>query len=210
MSSFAFTSAYLPGSQDDTATKRKVRERLKGNPESAHGPQIRMVLFEADTMTAADARRRVERRDEDAPRALSQVESKAGRSALDGKVTSLDLKGASDPANEIVDAAHQMYEDNIPKHFGVKKCITKEMELPGKKVIKQWTPNAQGVVQELAMRVIPDAQPMTELPLMRCIQRRALGFEKGRITSYLSQMKLVNRLMSELQRQSPDENYNRA
>ena len=117
MSSFAFASAYLPGSQDDTAFKREVIERLTGDPESAHGPQLRRVFFEAYTMAAADVRRRVERRDEDTPRALPQVEREARRAALDARLTGLDLRGALDPANQIVDAAPQMYEDNIPKHF---------------------------------------------------------------------------------------------
>eukprot|EP00971_Amphidinium_carterae_P335154 6470846-Amphidinium_carterae.1 len=77
MATYAFSSPYVPGTQDETAFAKKVLIPLLGSIEHEDAPKLRRLVYEAYTTAALDSQARQSRNTDDVPRKLPLQEKSA-------------------------------------------------------------------------------------------------------------------------------------
>ena len=145
----AFASNYTPGQADERPVLELAAAITGRTPPPADRlPLVRRLVFESYTLAAAELRTRMERKEDDGPRKLTQAERAERHSSQAARLTGLDLTGEMEPSHTLVDAIFQMMEDNQLKYVRWEQCTKRDQELMGLKVDPTWKPDSNGVIRE--------------------------------------------------------------
>ena len=181
----AFASNYTPGQADEQPLLALARQITASDPvPDAKLPPIRRLVFEAYTLASADLRSRVDRRDDDGPRKLTQAERSSRQTDQAQRLQCLDLTGELEPSFALVDLVFQMQEDNSLRYVRWEQCTKRDQELMGVKTVVEWKPDASGVVRETKVSTAPTSDNSTDLKLEKALQRRSLAFDQARLLDY--------------------------
>ena len=181
----AFASNYQPGQIDETPLIKLAEEITQTRPPAPDVlPLIRRLAYESYTLTAADLRSKIDRRDEDAPRKLAQAERAARHQSQASRLPGLDLSGELEPSHLLVDLVFQMTEDNQLKYVRWEQCTKRDQELMRLKTDPTWRPDSSGIVREVKTQEEVKADVSTDLKLRYALQRRSLAFDQARIVTF--------------------------
>ena len=204
---FAFSSAYQPGSPDESVFVKDVVVPILAD-NVALRPALRRLYFEAHTYVTADMRNRVEKTDEDKPRKMSVQEREARRQRVVPKLQGLDTENVHDPSDSLCNLAYGMYEDNRIKYVLWEKCTSNSDERKGITTVKQWKPDSNGIVKETVTDKTPEIHVQTGLDLHDAFIRRGIALEIGWVMTFKGHERLTQRLMSAY-RTSPPPGYSK-
>ena len=106
MGSLAISSAYTPGSPDDTAFVDAVLRPLLGAPDHIDAGEYRLPFFELCTLAVAELRRTVEAPEGQAPRRMPAIARNARMGALARRLPGLQMSGERERSHKLVDVAN--------------------------------------------------------------------------------------------------------
>lgn len=205
----AFASNFQPGQIDETPLIRLAEEITQTRPPTPSVlPLIRRLVYESYTLTAADLKSKIERRDEDAPRKLAQAERAARHQSQASRLPGLDLSGELEPSHLLVDLVFQMTEDNQLKYIRWEQCTKRDQELMGLKTDPTWRPDSSGVVREVKIPEEVKADVSTDLKLRYALQRRSLAFDQARTVTF-DKFERWTQVLLEAYTSNPPEGYRR-
>jgi hypothetical protein len=203
----AFASNCTPGQADERPVLELAAAITGRTPPPADRlPLVRRLVFESYTLAAAELRTRMERKEDDGPRKLTQAERAERHSSQAARLTGLDLTGEMEPSHTLVDAIFQMMEDNQLKYVRWEQCTKRDQELMGLKVDPTWKPDSNGVIRETRVREELKADVSTDLKLRFALQRRSLAFDQARLVDY-DRFEKWTQILLEAYTASPPECY---
>eukprot|EP00971_Amphidinium_carterae_P206166 4091412-Amphidinium_carterae.1 len=120
MANYAFSSPYVPGTQDESAFTRSAHRTspgtqdesafaknvlipLLGSVDHADAAKLRRLVYEAYTTAALDSQARQTRCTEDVPRKLPLQEKTARQKQLASRLLGLRLDDEMEPAHLLID-----------------------------------------------------------------------------------------------------------
>ena len=191
MGTYAFASGYIPGVTDDSKLVEDVFEKIFDSPEDRPKmrPPVRRLFFEAFTLSAAEMKRRVERSDEDMPRKVPNIEREARKEALEKRLVGLQLDGELECSDSLIDLCIDIWDVNQLRYIEWQHCTKKLDESRGIKKLKEWKPDANGVVHERSRNVpttvhIGAGDRELGLKVDYLLKRRAAAMEIGGILTF--------------------------
>eukprot|EP00971_Amphidinium_carterae_P328682 6460678-Amphidinium_carterae.1 len=107
---FAFSSKYQPGQNEDTAFVKTVLEPVLGQEMAVHAPKLRRLLFEAYTACAAEMKVRMGRGKAEEPTAMPMSERNARTQKLKARLPGLPMELHYEPSHQLVNALAYMVE----------------------------------------------------------------------------------------------------
>ena len=207
----AFACSYVPG-QSDEAPLAKLAIAVIGEsgtePSDERFPIARRLFFEAYSLTSADMRSRVERRDEDCHRRLAAPERSARYDAQVLRLPGLRLTGELEPSHFLIDLVQSMAEENVLRYVRWEQCSKREQELMGVRLDPIWKPDACGIVRETSQTEELRADTSTDLLLKYALQRRSLAFDQCGLIEFNAFETWTTTLLSSYLR-PPPEGYRR-
>jgi hypothetical protein len=202
-STFAFASSYIPGQGDDSAFKRDVVAAILGTDTHVRASVLRRLYFEAYTLTAADLRSRVERTGEDPPRKMPGPERTSRIKDLKARFSGLSFSDRYEPAHHLIDSFAQMVEEGSLKFICWSHYASRADELKGTKLIKRWSPDANGNLKEVVSSEHSTTVISGDLLLMQAFHRRGAAMDIAKLLDFGTHDELVKMYFRELQRDQP-------
>ena len=136
-------------------------------------------------MASADLKNRLERRDDDAPKKLPAAEREERRQALATRLgRGLLIEGRSEPANALVDAAAQMYEDDCLRSMPWGVCTHRLAEVSGERRVEYLAPDRQGYLRVCERTSLGSADASDLLAVMQCLLRRGMAADIAGCVSF--------------------------
>jgi len=208
LGAFAFSCAYTPGVGSDESFKKDVVEALLGadpaDPRRTQTASLRRLFFEAYTLVAANLKSKVERgSDPETPRKLPMPERLVRRNKIVQALKGIEIEGALEPGNCVVDTIVSMVEENMLRYLPWNECITREQELNNHKKDKSWKTGADGIIREQSDDAKVEADISSDLRLLQALMRRGIALDIGGAMTYDVHDKLVRLLIREHQRPPP-------
>lgn len=185
--SLAFAVSSTPGSVSDEAVIRWVRGLMDPLPSDHQMSVIRRLLFEAQSMSIAELRDRVNAAPGDAPtKKLPTVERAERLKALRRKLPGLILTPETIPANRLVDNYVDQLETGVLSYVRADHCISRAQEM-------------DSVKREPSLHI----QGNTDLQLRQAWNRRSLAMELAQLASFTVLETWVQSLFARMQRDPP-------
>ena len=122
---FAFSTAVVPGSGDDSKFVKEVVEPILGSATHEQAANLRRLHFESYTLTAADLKRQTETSENDLPREMPRAEVAERITLLQKKLTPLVIEEQLEPSHQVVNWVAQMVEDQRVKYLEWSKVATR-------------------------------------------------------------------------------------
>ena len=140
---------------------------------------IRRLVFEAYSLTAADARLRVERREDDTPRKLAQAEKPSCYAEQAKRLAGISMTGELEPSYHLIDLVYGMAEEGQLKYVKWQECTKRDQEIMGIKNRSRMAPDSNRVIRETRVQELLKAECNTDLKLRYALQRRSLAFDQA-------------------------------
>lgn len=205
----AYGCSYVPGQADDQPLIELIERICDLRPAPADRiPVLRRLFFESYTLANADLRSRVDRRDDEQPKKLTQAERAARHKDQQTRLTGLELVGELEPSYHLVDQVFQMVEENQLKYIRWEQCTKRDQELLGIRVDPMWKPDGAGIIREVKVQEQVKADTSTDLRLKYALQRRSLALDQARLIDY-DKMERWSRIMLEACSAVPIDGYKR-
>lgn len=182
---FAFLVPYNAAAPDDRPLTEALTGILPVAPSVTTMGKFRRLQFESYTMILADARSRVERTEESAPRKMPAPERHARLQEQITRLSGVDISQGNEPSHALIDTIHQMLEDGMIKHLPVQKSTCRSQELQGVK--------SDSEVASLG----------SDFLVRQAFLRRALAFDQAQIISFKTHETWANSLFESMQRDPP-------
>ena len=139
-------------------------------------------------MSIQDMRSKIERTDEAVPQRLLPAERSSRYEDQKRRLAGMDLVGAHECSNALVDAVFQQYEDNALKWIPLESLTSREQELLGQKkdpMLVEFLAKVQAgkmVLQE--RRFEPEADLSTDLRIRLAWTRRSLAYDQAHLITF--------------------------
>jgi len=206
LASFAHSSAFSPGQQDDTVFAEKVLVPVLGSATHVGAARVRRLYFEAYTLMIAELKRSVERRDGDPPRHLPTAERASRLERVAARLVGLDVVGPMEPSNHLIDLVNALWEEDVIRYIEWRQCTTRSQEVnglrrePGPASSRLWQADSAGVIREKSVGQSFTADIGSDLRLKQALARRGIALEVCALMTYEAHKNLVDKLFAEYQR----------
>ena len=199
-------AAYAITSPGEAVTESVFKDWIADNAANlALGDQacLKRLIFEAQTLVAADLRDQVSGSSGATPRKVPEAERDRRLNDLRMALPGITLDGVNLPSNLLLDACCQQERDNILKYIPPEKATSRTHELTNPK------PSHQALQVEASKIVLKhdgeeiEYQPVNALQTMEAFRRRGLAMVFAQMVSYSSYDRYVNRLFNHLSRDPP-------
>ena len=201
---FAFSTAVVPGSGDDSKFVKEVVEPILGSASHDQAANLRRLHFESYTLTAADLKRQTETSESDLPRKMPPAEVAERITLLQKKLTPLIIEEQLEPSHQVVNWVAQMVEDQRVRYLEWSKVTTRAQEINSLREVaglKVFQPDRTGVLKSVSMPSPLTSRVDTELDVFNALRRRGVAYELGGAMSFSVHETLLNLLFRELQRE---------
>ena len=201
---FAFSTAVVPGSGDDSKFVKEVLEPILGSATHEQAANLRRLHFESYTLTAADLKRQTETSENDLPRKMPPAEVAERINLLQKKLTPLVIEEQLEPSHQVVNWVAQMVEDQRVKYLEWSKVTTRGQEINSLREVsglKVFQPDRSGLLKSVSMPSPLTSRVDTELDVFNALRRRGVAYELGGAMSFSVHETLLNLLFRELQRE---------
>ena len=196
LSTFAFSSAYIPGSGDDTSFVKTIKTAIAREPTLGELASCRKLLHEAYALVTAEMKQQLERTEDVQTRKLTQPERVDLYSRQAKRLTGLSLKGPLEPSDSLIDTFCGIYESNRLKFVPWEKYTSKESEIDKElKAEHMFALDAAGQLKLEKTSSGPVADTSSEIMLQFALQRRGLAMDQSNLLEYSIHQKWVDRLI---------------
>ena len=196
---------------DPEAFEKKVDAKLREAGEDfllAAG--ILGLWLEAHINTVSDVGQQVERREDDPPEKISQLEREARKPRPGERLApTVGIEGMLDPADSIINRFSQTTADDVTSWILWECCPTSTQELNVKDTKKKWLPGCQGVITERTLGTAPAADVSNIFRVDAALKRRGLAAELAGVTNFEARELLRKKLISALTEDPPDTQFAR-
>ena len=199
---FAFSTSYAPGASDDKQFISEVATPILGEATNKI-PALRRLFFEAYTLMTAEMRSRIEQTDDDKPKKLSLPERESRLDRVKPKLNGLDLAGAHDVSESLVDLCAHIRNRQRLKYVPWEVCTTQAEENKGTRGRPEWKPDASGNIKEYAGENNATTKSQTDFQLFNLMVRRGIGADMGGLMTFETHQKLSTRLLADLEAPPP-------
>ena len=196
LAKFAFSSAYVPGNNDEAPFVTAMQAAIGRAPEVGELASLRRFFHEAYGLTAAELRSTVERVEDMPVKKLAQPERADRLKRQQAKLTGLRIEGKLEPSDRLCDLANAMYEENRLQHIEISKCTSKEQEVlnASAKEDKHVAVDSSGAVRIRDKDQKLEADLSTDMLTRLAFVRRGLALDQANIVSYLDHDRWVERI----------------
>ena len=211
MSKFAFSSAYVPGQQDETQFVEALKSVMHRDPTIPELAVLRRLLHECYAITAAELKQTVERSEDAPPKRLAQPDRADRRERQQKRLKGINIQGFREPSDRLVDKCVAIYEDNRLAYVDLTTCTSKDAEVKASsssKEDKHLTIDASGNVRMKGQQWKIEADISSDLLLQYALERRGLALEQANIFAYDLHDMWVSKLF-EARYREPPVNYSR-
>ncbi len=115
----------------------------------------------------------------------------------------VNIEGAFEPSNALIEECVQQYESKILKYIEPAKCVSRESERLSVKTDKKLQLNQNSVLTLKETSKIPDADTNSAFALLQCFKRRGLAYELAQLISYPEHERYTDALFRHLSEESP-------
>lgn len=206
-SKYAWSCAYQPYAGDETPFIAMLVKVFGAEPPMSSLTNLRRLFAEAHSMSLQEMRSKVERTDDAAPQRLLPAERASRYEDQKNRLSGMDLTGAHECSNALIDAVFQQYEDNSLKWLPLENLTSREQELLGQKkdpmLVEYLTKIQSGkmVVQE--RRQETEADLSTDLRVRLAWVRRSLAYDQAHLFSFLTLEKWSSKLVARMYETPP-------
>ncbi|CAE7203401.1 unnamed protein product [Symbiodinium sp. CCMP2592] len=199
----AFAVSSTPGAASDEAVSRWAQHLADPLPSEHQMSVLRRLLFEAQSMSIAEMRDRVNQAPGEAPtRKLPMIERAERLKALRRKLPGLILTPDTLPANRLVDNYVDQLDSGVLSYVKPDACISRAQEMDSNK--RDPTLQVQGNELKLAAKQVElRCSISTDMQLRQAWTRRSLAMELAQLASYTVLETWVQSLFSRMQREPP-------
>ncbi|CAE7222555.1 unnamed protein product [Symbiodinium sp. CCMP2592] len=199
----AFAVSSTPGAASDEAVSRWALHLADPLPSEHQMSVLRRLLFEAQSMSIAEMRDRVNQAPGEAPtRKLPMIERAERLKALRRKLPGLILTPDTLPANRLVDNYVDQLDSGVLSYVKPDACISRAQEMDSNK--RDPTLQVQGNELKLAAKQVElRCSISTDMQLRQAWTRRSLAMELAQLASYTVLETWVQSLFSRMQREPP-------
>eukprot|EP00435_Cladocopium_sp_Y103_P059251 s441_g21.t1 len=196
LSKFAFASAYVPGSGDDSEFIKTLKTVIKRDPALGELASFRKLLHEAYSLVTAEMKQQLERSEDFQARKLTQPERADLYERQVKRITGLTLKGPLEPSDALIDVFCAIYESNRLRWVPWEKYTAKEAELDKEtKTEHLFAVDSSGKLKVENKRSDPIADTSTEILLQYALQRRGLSMDQANLLDFKTHQLWVDRLI---------------
>ena len=181
---YAYSSAYTPGSSDEAPFIVLLKHILSRDPTAQEVAVLRRLYFESHALSVADLRTRIESREEDLPKKLPAPERTSRLEAQRLSLSGVNISGANEPANCLVDKCVQMIEDGQLKYLAVNECPSRTQEVLNQKKEPTISFDSTGAIRMSKKDLETRADVSSELKTQQALLRRALAFDQANLISF--------------------------
>ncbi|CAE7799744.1 unnamed protein product [Symbiodinium sp. CCMP2592] len=198
--SLAFAVSSTPGAASDEAVSRWALHLADPLPSEHQMSVLRRLLFEAQSMSIAEMRDRVNLAPGEAPtRKLPMIERAETLKALRRKLPGLILTPDTLPANRLVDNFVDQLDSGVLTYVKPDACISRAQEMDSNK--RDPTLQVQGNELKLAAKQVElKCSISTDMQLRQAWTRRSLAMELAQLASFTVLETWVQSLFSRMQR----------
>ena len=196
MALLAFACNYNPSHADDTSLKELARTVLGRDATLVEMSGIRRLFNEAYATIASDIRVQAEQTEETAVRRLAPADRAERLRTQQSKLKGLDIRGAHEPGDSLVDRCVAMYEADRLQYVAWTASVSREHELLyASKHDKLLSLDASGNLK-LSKRVDDTScDASNEILLRNCLVRRALALDQANVVGYEIMDTWTNKLL---------------
>ena len=198
---FSFLSSFQPGSSDETPFTDALVKVLGHTVDAGALAGWRRLFFESHTLTMADLRSRLERKEDETPRKLLMPERIERLERARKDLTGITIDTQLEPAHRLVDMAAQQAEESTVRCIALKECVSRETELMHGKTEQAIELTADGSMkltkrqQEIKLEVTGD------LKVKMALQRRALAYHIAGLVTFQKLDAIIQRMYALMTRE---------
>lgn len=166
---------------------------------------VRRLHFEAEVIITASLKAAVENptSDTSTPKPIPQAEKNARMRTLRANLTGVNIEGALEPANALIEECIQQYDNKVLKYIEPARCVSREAELLSVKTDKKLQLNQNSVLMLKESSKVPDADTNSAFALLQCFKRRGLAYEFAQLISYTEHERYTDALFRHLSEEPP-------
>ena len=170
---------------------------------------LKRLLFESQTQLLAMLKEQITNPEPTVARKVPQAEREARLANLRNRLVGVLAEGHTEPCHALLDAATQLYDQNILRYIPLEKCFSRltELSASSKTQTKLLEVEASKVVVKDKDAEI-EASVQSSYQLLEALKRRGLALDFAGVMTYTRHDKYVQLLFSHLNRDPPT-GYNR-
>ena len=211
-SKFAYSCAYQPYGSDEKPFLDMIATLFNPAPSLGVVSILRRLFCEAHALCLQDMRTRCERTDDAAPQKLLAPERAARYEEQKVRLTGIEMVGAYECSNALIDLVFQQYEDNTLRWIPLENLTSREQEMAGQKkipeIVEYMTKIKEGkmIVQERRQEMTTDLS--SDLRVRQAWTRRSLAYDQANLISFLTLERWTAKLIARMY-ETPPRGYRR-
>lgn len=170
---------------------------------------LKRLLFESQTQLLALLKDQVTNPDPASTKKVPQAEKEARLANLRNRLSGVLIEGHTEPCHSLLDAACQIYDQNILRYIPLEKCYSRLTEL------SMTTKNPSKLLEVEASKIVlkdkemeHEASVQSSYQALESFKRRGLALDFAGVMTFARHDKYVQMLSSHLNR-DPPAGYNR-
>jgi hypothetical protein len=200
---FAFCCPYVPGTPDEEPFKRAMEAVLGREPTIGESAHLRRLYYESHALALADMKTRVDRSENDEPKALPAPEREVRLRDQKTRLVGLVITPATQPSNSLVDRCCQQLEDQIIKYIPLNKCASREAELSSTDKERSIVFDNSGHLKVNVKTKETLTTVSSDMQVRDAMVRRALAYDQAGILTFEVLHKWIQRLFECMARSPP-------
>ena len=181
----AFAVSTTPTQLDEADVKRWMGSIFPHDFPPDQSSKVRRLMFEAQNLSVADMRARVEpAADTAVVRAMPNAERLARQEALKKRVTGLILSPETLPAHSVVDTLVKQLEDGVLQYLPAYRIISRAQEAQQLKKDQQVVVDGEGNLKMASKAESATCDTHTDLALRNAWTRRSLAYDLAGLCSF--------------------------
>ena len=201
---FAFSIAYSPGQQDDTAFT-DLATRLNGGIAMPAGQLagLRRWFWESHTLALADLKHRTEHGTDAVNKKLPTAERQARANEQRTRLVGVTWGPDSEPSHQLVDRFVAMCEENVISYVKPELCTSRAQEILSSKQSQSFSLSSDGNLRVKGHESDLECTVTGEMKLREAFRRRALAMDLAQMVTYTVSEEWHAFLFLSIQREPP-------
>ena len=196
MALLAFACNYNPSHADDTSLKELAQTVIGREATLVEMSSIRRLFNEAYATIASDIRVQAEQTEETAVRRLAPADRADRLKVQQDKLKGLDIRGAHEPGDSLVDKCVAMYEADRLQYVTWASAVSREHELlHASKHEKLLALDPSGNLRLSKRTDEQSCDASNEILLRNCLVRRALALDQANVIGFEHMDAWTNKLL---------------
>ena len=188
MGGFAYSSAFQPGNEDETAFIAMTRAVMGRDATIGELSKLRRLYYECHTVALSELRTRVERTDDSKPARIQPAERAVRYEQQQLRLPGIVMKGPYECSRALIDKVFQMLDDNVLKYIPMDELTTRTQEILGDRKDADLPRTIQetrdGFLKSSSSAPQLYADLQDNLKMKEAFYRRALAFDQAGLITF--------------------------